>query len=155
MKKTHNILQEMIQGNFDEFAKRLGLSASMVYKYCEPTQDYTHSGTTNPLDRLEMITEAAISLNPSKHLLAIKWLCERFGLIVVPKPKNVINDLDLTSQLLQTITEFGKLTESTSKALNDGKITNEESEEISKRAWELVSQVFSFATKIKRAAVDE
>jgi hypothetical protein len=50
---SHELLREVFQkANPKQVSADLGLSLSMIYKWAEPTDEATGSGTSNPLDRL-------------------------------------------------------------------------------------------------------
>ena len=51
-------------------ASDLGLSASLIYKWCQPSASEEASGADNPLDRLARIHELTRDTGPIKWLLA-------------------------------------------------------------------------------------
>ena len=151
---SHEALQRAIHGSTVQFAKRLGLSTSLVNKWQEPTNDWTDSGVYNPLDRIEAVVEMALSQGRDEKdaLAPIHYLARRFGLISIKIPEYNKNDLgDLTHELMDTITEFGQLTEATSAAIADGRISCNEAKRIEKEAWELIHQVTVFMARVREA----
>jgi hypothetical protein len=150
--QSHEALKLAIGPKATEYAKRLGLSSSTVYKWTEPSADYTDSGAFNPLDRVEVIVETALALTQSQAMAfaPIYYLTERFNLAVFPLPK-LTPSSELTSNLLQTIEEFSDLTHEASAALADGRVTKKEARSIEKEGMELIRQVVAFIHKAKES----
>lgn len=63
--KSYEAIGRAIGHQATEFAKRLGLSTSMIYKWTEPCNDYSTSGALNPVDRLETVIETALRITPN------------------------------------------------------------------------------------------
>ena len=56
--QSHEILREVFQQcSPKQVAADLGLSLSMIYKWAEPADVETGSGSTNPLDRIEALLQ--------------------------------------------------------------------------------------------------
>ncbi|MEW6115612.1 MAG: phage regulatory CII family protein [Nitrospirota bacterium] len=137
-----------------EIAKRLGLKPVTVYKWTEPSEDFTDSGALNPVDRLEIMMEASMSLGNSFEdaTAPLQRLNSRFGIIGITLPKNISSNGELSQELLSTIQEFGHLAEEASKAFADGKLTPKEYRRIEKEGWDLIRQVTAFMHKAKESA---
>jgi len=145
--KSHEAIQRSIASKTVEHAKRLRMSTSMVNKWQEPSADFTDSGALNPLDRIEIVMETAISLGtPREEALApIQYLAERFNIITIPVPKKTSIAMEaLSKELLRAITEFGELSQEASKSMCDDRITRREADRIEKEAWDLIRQVAVF-----------
>ncbi len=149
--QSHEAIAAAVQTKAIEFAKRLGLSTSMIYKWMEPSTDYSNSGALNPLDRIESIVETARQFNPNKDaaLAPLQYLNERFGLIAINTPKTKSNPNEISQELLKTVTEFGELVKVASAALEDGVLTDKESQNINTTGWQLLRQVAAFLQKNK------
>jgi hypothetical protein len=151
--KSFEAIQKAIKGKTVDFAKRLGLSTSLIGKWQEPSTDYTDSGAYNPLDRIEMIIEKSLEMgNPREDAFApIHYLAEKFHLITIPIPAaHAQTNTEASEELLKTITEFGHLAEEASIALADGKISAREYLKMEKEGWELIRQVAIFMQKAKQ-----
>lgn len=149
--RSYEAIQKAISGKTVEFARKLGLSTSLVTKWQEPHTDFTDSGAYNPLDRVETVIETSLSLgnNTDDAYAPIQYLTERFGLILLKLPKSCHDTEAVSKELLQTIKEFGEMAEAAGRALQDGKINPREAGRIEKEAWDLIRQTASFIQKIK------
>ncbi|MEJ6716864.1 MAG: helix-turn-helix domain-containing protein [Akkermansiaceae bacterium] len=82
MKNSHEVLKDVISiRGAKAVAAEMGLSQSMIYKWCQPSERPDDSGADNPLDRvigLYSITEEA---EP------IEWLCEQTDSFRVRNPQ--------------------------------------------------------------------
>jgi transcriptional regulator with XRE-family HTH domain len=148
--KSHEAIQRAIKGRTVEFAKRLGLSASMVNKWQEPTADWSDSGAYNPLDRLEGIAQIALDLGADRDeaLAPLYWLNQRFGLHAVPDERSEGLD-DLSLDLIETLREVGHLTTVASEALSSGEITVGHASKIEEEGNHLIRRVSVFMKKTK------
>ena len=70
--KSHEVLKQSVEGvGVKTIASDLGVSPSLLYKWCQPGSEPTDSGATNPLDRLAQIFEA------TGDEQIISWLCQK------------------------------------------------------------------------------
>jgi hypothetical protein len=103
-------------------AQALGLSTSLVYKWCEPDEG---SGARNPLDRIAGVVEATGSRVP------LEWLCRRAGGLFVQDPEvAAASDADCLAQTQQLLAKFSELLQVISRSLHDGVIDGREAEHI-------------------------
>lgn len=135
-------------------AKALGTSSSIVYKWMQPNSDDTDSGTSNPLDRLEVITKTALENGQSfKNAIApIRYLADKNNLLIIKKPKRTDNIKDITISLLNTVKEFGDHSAVAAEALKDNKISKAEFKEIKKEAEEAINSMMSFVEIARQKA---
>lgn len=151
--QSHKSIQEAIAGETVEHAKALHLSTALVNKWQEPSTDFTDSGALNPLDRLKTIIHTALRLGKSKdpyaplHDLAAD--CNHVA-FPIPRPNGDLGAL--TSELLDAVREFGKLSEEASKSMVSGDISQREFERIEKRGNSLCREVMEFVAAAKEAA---
>ena len=136
--ESHEVLRHAIRGRagVKEVASGLGLSASMVYKWCEPATGQDAAGTANPLDRLESLCRLAKTREP------LVWLCERFGGIFVanPLPRRVRSD-DVLPATRRILREFSDLLDViTRSAEDDGEVDDREAARI-RREWENLKRI--------------
>lgn len=150
--KSFEAIQTAIKGKTVEFARKLGLSTSLVNKWQEPCTDFTDSGALNPLDRIETIIEESQRQGNPDAMAPILYLAERFNLSIIPIPKENNCLSKISQELLKTIKEFGDLAKASSQALQDGRITVKEAKAIDTEVWKLIRQVTAFNEAVKRAS---
>ncbi|MEJ2697980.1 MAG: hypothetical protein P8013_15210 [Candidatus Sulfobium sp.] len=136
-----------------DFAKRLRLGTRQIYRWMEPSADFTDSGSLNPVDRVEHIVETSLALGkPVEDAHApILYLEERFGRVSFLLPPENPCAAEISQELLKTVKEFGELAEAAGKALSDGKITSLEFKAINSEGWELIRQTAAFIKKAEAA----
>ena len=130
--KSHEVLKgSMEHVGVKTIASDLGVSPSLLYKWCQPGGEPTDSGATNPLDRLAKIFEA------TGDEQIISWLCQKADGFFCPNPKA---DKDATKNLFahtqKLVSEFSDLLQVVSASYSDdGEICAEDSQRI-RREWE-------------------
>ncbi len=134
--QSHEVLREVFQQcSPKQVSSDLGLSLSMIYKWAEPPDPVSGSGSTNPLDRIEAL------LRCTKDLRLVQWVCERSGGFFVLNPKITRPHpsylIPATNQIVQ---EFADLLAVIAAAAADNQITQKESEDIRAR-WEELKRV--------------
>lgn len=117
-------------------AQDLGVSASLVYKWCEESGDADDSGARNPLDRLVQLVES------TQDREIVSWLCQQSNGFFVANPD--VSRKDIDSEFIQqtqvVIREFSDLLGTMSQSLgSDGKIDDEESKRI-RRRWQKLKE---------------
>lgn len=134
--KSYEALEECIRRDTPEVAKALHQSLSLVSKWKEQPatdEDFQQSGARNPLDRIETIISAVERIDPERAHVPIKWLCARFGFMPpVKMPEGVKGDKDIFQAILAWNKEFGETCIKVSKSMEDGRITRDEFQGISK-----------------------
>ncbi len=145
---------EQRDSKISAIAKRLVLSRSTVYKWTEPAEDPTDSGSRNPLDLIEQYMEICQVLGaPESDAQApLMYLNERFEKICISLPASPTCKKELSKELLHAIEDFSAMAKSSSKALADNLITKREAADIDAKAWHLIRQVALFARAAKEAA---
>ena len=130
--KSHEVLKgSMEHVGVKTIASDLGVSPSLLYKWCQPGGEPTDSGATNPLDRLAKIFEA------TGDEQIISWLCQKADGFFCPNPKA---DKDTTKNLFahtqKLVSEFSDLLQVVSASYSeDGQICADDSQRI-RREWE-------------------
>jgi hypothetical protein len=130
--KSHEVLKgSMEHVGVKTIASDLGVSPSLLYKWCQPGDEPTDSGATNPLDRLAKIFEA------TGDEQIISWLCQKADGFYCPNPKA---DKDATKDLFahtqKLVSEFSSLLQVVSGSYSeDGEICDGDSKRI-RREWE-------------------
>lgn len=130
---------ELLREVFDKKATKqvaadLGLSLSMVYKWAEPPNHASGSGTGNPLDRIEAL------LQSTGDNRLVQWICQRAGGFFILNPKNTPHPHYLIPATNQIVQEFADLLAVIATATADEKITQAEAKQIRAR-WEELKTV--------------
>lgn len=129
----------------------LGVSSSLVYKWCQPTDSPDASGTDNPLDRLLKIYELTGDVGP------IAWMCEQADGYYVPNaPLQKIDAVPLLHMTRRIVREFSDLLDVLTESIeNDGKIDLGEAEKIRTEWEELKSSAESFVASCEKGVYAE
>ena len=138
--QSHELLREVFQTcSPKQVAAELGLSLSMIYKWSEPPDPTTGSGSVNPLDRVEAL------LRCTNDPRLVQWICERGGGFFILNPKtNKPHPSFLIPATHEIVQEFADLLAVISAAAADNQITDKESEQIRRRWEELKGVTESF-----------
>ena len=130
--KSHEVLKQSVEDvGVKTIASDLGVSPSLLYKWCQPGDEPTDSGVTNPLDRLAKIFEA------TGDEQIISWLCQKADGFYCPNPKTDNNPTkELFAHTQKLVGEFSDLLQVVSESnRNDNEICEEDSIKIRKE-WE-------------------
>jgi hypothetical protein len=138
MSKSHEVLKKAItQCGAKAVAADMGLSQSMIYKWCQPSEGPDCSGADNPLDRL--LDVCRLTGDDS----IIDWLCQQTASFRVKNPPTE-PALDIEQSVLNNtqviLKEFTEVLEAVTESYANGqRIDLEESERIRKEWDELKS----------------
>jgi hypothetical protein len=127
-------------------AADLGLSTSLIYKWCQPTGAEDASGADNPLDRLARIFELTRDTGP------VQWLCQKAGGYYVPNvPAEDLDAIPLLHMTRRIVREFSELLDVLTDSIeNDGVIDLDEAASI-RYVWEkLKSSGESFVSSCEK-----
>ena len=136
MNKSHQVLKKAItQCGAKAIASDMGLSQSMIYKWCQPSEGPDSSGADNPLDRLLEICR----LTGDDSI--IDWLCQQTGSFRVKNPPSD-DSVDIEQSVLKNtqviLKEFTEVLEAVTESYaNEQRIDLTESERIRKEWDEL------------------
>lgn len=149
--ESHEAFKRVVAGDALAVAKRLGLSPSMIYKWCEPHVDFSDSGAFNPLDRTEGAIETAVRLNrpPRDAYAPIYYLSERVGGLFLPPVPRTIETSDFGRQLCKAIKEAGEAFATSAKALEDDNLSPNERRQILKDIYEAIAELSAFARLVE------
>jgi hypothetical protein len=133
---SHELLREVFQDTSPkQVAADLGLSLSLIYKWAEPADEVTSSGSANPLDRIERL------LQSTGDRRLVQWICGRAGGFFIANPKTTKRHpeflIPATNQIVQ---EFADLLSVIAAAAADNQINAKEAETIRAR-WEDLKSV--------------
>ncbi len=128
-------------------AAELGLSAPLLYKWCESNKGTEDSGAVNPLDRVAQIVRLTEDRSP------VDWLCAQAGGVFVAD--TLANKSTLPAMIQQThkiLKEFSDLINVISVGMaDDGRIDQHESTRIRDEWQQMKTIVESFAWPARRA----
>lgn len=146
---SHEVLKKSVGDmGVKSVAADLGLSTSLIYKWCQPSDSKDASGADNPLDRLARIVDLTQDIGP------IAWLCQRAGgYFVSNAPIRRDEAVPLLQATRRIVREFsGLLDVLTESVQNDGRIDLSEAEKIRAEWEELKSVAESFVASCERGA---
>ena len=148
-------IQWAVNGQIQEHIKALGLKSPTLYKWMEPSSDYTDSGAYNPLDRTRTIMRTSRDLGnpPERYLAPLHYLAAEFNQIVYPAPMPGKNLSDLQQELSKLVKEFGDVLTESGKRLADGDVSNNDARAIKKEALEVQRALSSFIAKVDAEAL--
>jgi len=131
--QSHELFREVLEKKKPkEIAADLELSASMIYKWAEPS--VAGSGIGNPLDRIEAL------LKSTGDNRLVQWICQRAGGFFIQNPRHTPHPHQLIPATNQIVQEFADLLHVIATATADEKITTAETKEIRAR-WEELKTV--------------
>jgi hypothetical protein len=134
---SHEIVREAVRGaGAKKVAADMGLSPSLVYKWCEPRSD-GDSGAANPLDRVADLYR----LTGDQRI--VDWICRQANCFPVQNPKPPHPDLpqSLIKSTQVILREFSDLLEDVSESIeDDGSVDRKEAREI-RLHWERLKQL--------------
>lgn len=149
---SHEVIKKSVSDlGVKSVAADLGLSTSLIYKWCQPTGSDDASGADNPLDRLARIYELTQDTGP------ISWLCQKANGYFVPNvPAQEIDAIPLLHMTRRIVREFSGLLDVLTESIeNDGEIDRGEAERI-RIAWEeLKSSAESFVVSCEKGRYAE
>ncbi len=144
---SHEVLKKSVSDlGVKSVAADLGLSTSLIYKWCQPNDSEDSSGADNPLDRLARIYELTGDRGP------IEWLCGKAdGYFVENVPAQAVEKIPLLHMTRRIVREFSELLDVLTESIeNDGKIDLDEAARI-RREWEsLKSSAESFVSSCEK-----
>lgn len=149
---SHEVIKKSVSDlGVKSVASDLGLSASLVYKWCQPSNEPDASGTDNPLDRLVRIHELTQDTGP------IAWLCQKAGGYFVPNvPIQEVDAIPLLRMTRRIVREFSDLLDVLTESIeNDGVIDLIEAENIRVEWEEMKSSAESFVASCEKGLYAE
>lgn len=149
---SHEVIRKSVSDlGVKAVAADMGLSTSLVYKWCQPNNTPDASGTDNPLDRLAQLY--GITQNPE----LIAWLCRKANGYFVPntplKKAEAIPLLHMTRRIVRKFSDL--LDVLTGSIENDGKIDPAEADSIRTEWEEMKSCAESFVTLCEKGVYAE
>ncbi len=141
MQESYLVLKQCIERvGAKNIALRLGLSPSLVYKWCQRIageESWQQSGAVNPLDRIHQIYEV------TKDEELINWMCQVADGYFVKNPvlTKSNRDAEALKNIQLFIKEFSEALHTISRSYDDDKsIDSKEAVKI-RKAWEALKRV--------------
>jgi hypothetical protein len=144
---SHEVLKKSVSDlGVKSVASDLGLSTSLIYKWCQPTDSDDASGAENPLDRLARVHELTGDSGP------VRWLCQKADGYFVPNaPLQDIDAIPLLHMTRRIVREFSDLLDVLTESIeNDGKIDLAEAEKIRVEWEQMKSTAESFVSSCEK-----
>jgi len=150
--ESYEVLKEAIgKVGAKSVASDMGLSPSLIYKWCQPKDDEGSSGADNPLDRLAKVYEC------TGDTRIAQWMCEKMdGYFVANERQDKYKEVPLIQATQSILHEFSDLLRVVSESIeNDGLITGDEAVKIRKEWEELKSITEGFVRACEDGTFDE
>ena len=144
---SHEVIKKSVSDlGVKSVASDLGLSTSLIYKWCQPTGSEDASGADNPLDRLARIYELTQDPGP------ITWLCQKADGYFVPNaPLQETDAIPLLHMTRRIVREFSGLLDVLTESIeNDGQIDLAEADNIRSEWEKLKSSAESFVVSCEK-----
>lgn len=150
--RSHEVLKKTVSDlGVKSVASDLGLSTSLIYKWCQPNDSEEASGADNPLDRLAAMVELTGDRGP------VEWLCRQAdGYFVENAPSAEIDKIPLLHMTRRIVREFSELLDVLTESIeNDGKIDLDEAGKIRKEWEELKSSAEGFVSSCEKGLYNQ
>ena len=150
--ESFEVLRKSIhEAGVKSVASDMGLSTSLIYKWCQPNNGSDAAGADNPLDRLMKIIQLTNDPAP------ILWLCEQVDGFFTKNPpaeKSQVVPILKATQLL--LNEFSDVLAAVSQSYeNDNSIDSTEAKRI-RNEWEVLKRTAeSFVISCENGAYDK
>jgi len=149
--ESFEALNKCIGKHTREVAKRLRVSAVLVYKYQEPHNDFTDSGSINPIDKLNDIVNVAKECGQGEDAMEpIYFLAAKHGLTCIHLPQ-VNTPEGVGPELLKVIKEFSDVAQATASALSDNRISPPEAKKIEREGNEAIRAISTLLSVVKES----
>lgn len=149
---SHEVIKKSVGDlGVKSVASDLGLSTSLVYKWCQPSDTPEASGADNPLDRLARLYKLTQDTGP------IEWLCLKADGYFVPNtPAQKTDAIPLLHMTRRIVREFSDLLDVLTESIeNDGVIDLAEAEKIRVEWEQMKSSAESFVVLCEKGLYAE
>ena len=132
---SHEVMRDVLKKtSAKQIAAAMGLSLSLIYKWAEPPEDESGSGTGSPLDRVGQL------IRISNDARVAQWVAEQAGGFYIRNPKNLPAGQRLIPMTNDIVHEFADMLATIATSSADNIITKAEAENIRAR-WEELKSV--------------
>lgn len=137
---SYEVLKQAInKTGVKSIASDMNLSTSLIYKWCQPTENDDSAGADNPLDRIAKLYELTNERKP------IEWLCQKANGYFVENPKIEKNkdniNLHPVKATQNILSEFSELLSIVYQSIeNDQIIDSDEAKQI-RNVWDKLKSI--------------
>jgi len=133
--QSHEVMRDVLKKtSAKQIAADLQLSLSLIYKWAEPPDDESGSGTGSPLDRVGQL------IRSTGDARLAQWVCEQAGGFYIRNPQNLPSGQPLIPVTNDIVQEFADMLATIAISSSDNVITNDEAKKIRAR-WEELKSV--------------
>jgi hypothetical protein len=132
---SYDVMKEVLKKtSAKQIAAEMNLSLSLIYKWAEPPEDDSGSGTSNPLERVGQL------IRVTGDTRIAQWVCEQANGFFIRNPQSlppVHTLIPVTNDIVQ---EFADMLATIAQASADNAISKDEAKTI-RRRWEELKTV--------------
>jgi hypothetical protein len=133
--QAHEVMKEVLKKtSAKHIAAEMALSLSLIYKWAEPPEDESGSGSGSPLDRVGQLVRI------TRDTRLAQWVCEQAGGFFILNPKDIPRTTTLIPVTNDIVHEFADMLATIAMASEDNIITKDEAKRIRAR-WEELKTV--------------
>jgi hypothetical protein len=133
--QAHEVMRDVLKRtSAKHIAAELGVSLSLVYKWAEPPEADSGSGTGSPLDRTGQLVRA------TRDACFAQWVSEQAGGFFIRNPAEFSRTQPLIPITNDIVKEFADMLATIATSSADNVITAEEARKI-RRRWEELKTV--------------
>jgi len=144
--KSHEVIREILKRtNVKQLADRMCLAEATVYHWIQPAGEDGH-GAPNPLDRIKKLLDST-----TNDAAIAQWICGQAGGFFVENSKTKAGEPGrLFPKASKTMKNFSELLATLNEVIEDGKVTQKESDQL-RREWDKMKSVMeSFVVSCER-----
>jgi hypothetical protein len=132
---SHEVMKEVLKKtSAKQIAAEMNLSLSLIYKWAEPPEDDSGSGTSNPLERVGQLIRVTGDAGVAQ------WVCEQANGFFIRNPQNLPPAHALIPVTNDIVQEFADMLATIAQASADNVISKDEAKTI-RRRWEELKTV--------------
>jgi len=133
--QSHEVMREVLKKtSAKQIAAEMGLSLSLIYKWAEPPEDDSGSGTGSPLDRVGHL------IRITRDARLAQWVAEQAGGFYIRNPQDLPVGQPLIPITNDIVQEFADMLATIAISSADSVITRDEAKKIRAR-WEELKSV--------------
>jgi len=133
--ESHELLKALLkETSAKQVSADMGLSLSLIYKWAEPSNDDSGSGSSSPLDRVKQLIE---STNDDR---VARWVAQQAGGFFISNPAALRESEELVPATNDIVQQFASMLGVIAAAASDQQITDQEAKHI-RAQWEGLKSV--------------
>ncbi len=145
--QSHEVMKALLRKtSAKQLATEMGVSLSLIYKWAEPPEDGSGSGTGSPLDRTGQLVRA------TGDVRLAQWVCVQAGGFFIRNPRDFPRLQPLLPVTNDIVHEFADMLATIASSSVDSVITRAEAEKIRARWEELKSVTEGFVQAAERGS---